>query len=136
MPDRVTREMIRDYLNDALPDAELALVEKTVRDSAELQELARSVREELDRGEHSVGAVWRRDRISCPTREQIGGFVLQALDPDLLDYIEFHLKVIGCPYCQANLDDLAKKQAETEEPNKRRRQRIVESSAGIMRKSY
>ena len=28
----ITREMIRDYLNDALPDAELTAVEKAVRD--------------------------------------------------------------------------------------------------------
>src|SRR3954471_16405282 len=96
---KITRQMIRDYLNDALPDAELAAVEKAVRESREVQELAQSVREEVDRGEHSVGAVWRRERLSCPPREQIGGFFLGALDPDQLGYIEFHLKVVGCPYC-------------------------------------
>ena len=135
MSQKITREMIRDYLNDALPDAELAAVEKAVRESAALQEVARTVREGADRGEHSVGAVWRRERLSCPPREQIGGFLLQAHDPDLLDYIEFHLKIVGCPYCQANLEDLAKRQADAEEPIKKRRQRILKSSAGVLPKA-
>jgi len=132
---KITRQMIRDYLNDALPDAELAAVEKAVRESRDVQELAQSVREEVDRGEHSVGAVWRRERLSCPPREQIGGFFLGALDPDQLGYIELHLKVVGCPYCQANLEDLAKRQAEAETPVKKRRQRIVKSSAGLLKKA-
>ena len=56
------------------------------------------------------------------------------LDPSRLDYINFHLKTVGCPFCQANLDDLAKKQAEAAEPLKARRRRIVNSSAGVLRK--
>lgn len=133
MPEKITRQMIRDYLNDALPDAELAAVEKAVRETPALQALAKAVREEVDRGEHSVGAVWRRERLSCPAREQLGGFLLQAHDPDLLDYIEFHLKIVGCPYCQANLEDLAKRQAEAAGPTKKRRQRIIQSSAGVLK---
>jgi hypothetical protein len=133
MPETITREMLRDYLNDALPDAELTAVEKAVRESPALQALARSVREEIDRGEHSVGAVWRRERLSCPPREQLGGFLLQALDLDLLNYIEFHIKVVGCPYCQANLEDLMRRQAEADSAVKKRRQRIVQSSVGILK---
>lgn len=135
MADKITREMIRDFLNDALPDAELTAVEKAIRESAAVQAMARAVREEIDRGEHSVGAVWRRERLSCPPREQLGSFFLQALDPDQLGYIEFHLKVVGCPYCQANLEDLAKRQAEADAPVKKRRQRIVKSSVGLLRKA-
>ncbi len=132
MPE-ITREVLRDYLNDALPDAELAAVEKAVRERPDVQTLLRQVREEIDRGEHSIGAVWRRERLSCPTREQLGGFLLQALDPDLFDYIEFHLTTVGCPYCQANLDDLKRIQAEPAGPRTTRRRRIVDSSAGVLR---
>ena len=46
--------------------------------------------------------------MSCPTRDQLGGYLLEAGDPELLEYIRFHLEEIGCPYCQANLDDLRK----------------------------
>lgn len=104
----ITRQMLRDYLHDALPDAELAAVEKALRASAKLREIYREVIEQEDRGEHTLGAVWRRERVSCPTREQLGGYLLGAGDPELLEYVEFHLKTVGCPFCQANLDDLKK----------------------------
>ena len=107
MPD-VTRQMLRDYLHDALPDRELAAVERAVRASADVRALLAEVIDQEDRGEHSVGAIWRRERVSCPTRDQLGGSLLGAGDEDLLDYVEFHLNVIGCPYCQATLDDLQK----------------------------
>jgi hypothetical protein len=105
MPE-ITRQMLRDYLNDALPDREAAAVERALRDDAKLRDKLREVLDEEDRGEHTVGAIWRRERVSCPSREQLGGFLLGAGDPELLDYVQFHLEVIGCPYCQANLDDL------------------------------
>jgi len=104
----ITRQMLRDYLHDALPDAELAEVERALRASAQLRAMYKEVVEQEDRGEHTVGAIWRRERVSCPTREQLGSFLLGAGDPELLEYIEFHLKTIGCPFCQANLDDLRK----------------------------
>lgn len=132
MPE-ITRETLRDYLADALPDAETAAVEQALRTQPAVQALFNQIRQEADRGEHSVGAVWRRERLSCPTREQLGGFLLQALDPDLLDYIDFHLKTVGCSFCRANLDDLAKLQAEPETPRTARRKRIVDSSAGVLR---
>jgi hypothetical protein len=132
MPE-ITRETLRDYLNDALPDGELAAVEKAIREQPAVQALFHQVRQELDRGEHSVGAVWRRERLSCPTREQLGGFLLQALDPDLLEYVEFHLTTVGCAYCQANLDDLKRIAGDPTEPRTTRRKRIVDSSAGVLR---
>jgi hypothetical protein len=111
MPGPITREVLRDYLNDALPDQELAAVERALRDSAELRKLLEEVLEQEDRGEHAAGAIWRRERVSCPTRDQLGGFILGAGDPDLLAYIKFHLNEIGCPYCLANLEDLKKLQS-------------------------
>ncbi|MBA4063794.1 MAG: hypothetical protein C0501_08795 [Isosphaera sp.] len=102
----ITREVLRDYLHDALPDAELAAVERALRGSAELRELLTEVMGQEDRGEHTAGAIWRRERASCPSRDELGGFVLGAGDPEFLEYVRFHLEEIGCPYCQANLDDL------------------------------
>ena len=130
----ITREALRGYLNESLPDAEMTAVEKAVRDNPKVQALLKEVRDEVDRGEHSLGAIWRRERLSCPTRDQLGGYLLQALDPDLQDYITFHLKTVGCPFCQANLEDLERKQAEAEAGAvKKRRRRIVDSSAGVLK---
>jgi hypothetical protein len=106
----ITREVLRDYLHDALPDGQLAAVERALRESAELRAVLQEVLDQEDRGEHTVGAIWRRERVSCPTRDQLGGYLLGAGDPELLDLVKFHLDEIGCPYCQANLDDLRKMQ--------------------------
>jgi hypothetical protein len=102
----ITRQVLRDFVEDDLPDAEKAAVEKAVRRDPDLAALLKDVRDELDRGEHSVGAIWRRERLSCPTREQLGQHLLGAAAPDLGDYIDFHLETVGCPYCLANLEDL------------------------------
>ncbi|MCU0705548.1 MAG: hypothetical protein MUF18_16360, partial [Fimbriiglobus sp.] len=129
----ITKETLRAFLADSLPDAEAAEVEKQVRDDPAVRTLFAEVQAEEDRGEHSVGAIWRRAHISCPSRDQLGGYLLQALDDDLIDYIDFHLTTVGCAYCGANLDDLKQRQAEANaEATKKRRKRIVNSSAGLL----
>lgn len=130
---QITREMLAGYLEDSLSTTDTALVEQALRSSAQLRETLRSVMQELDRGEHSIGAIWRRERLSCPTREQLGTFVLGALDPDFQEYIEFHLNVIGCPFCQANLLDLQRRQKESDRDRQKRRQKFFQSSAGYMK---
>ena len=130
----LSKEMLRDYLNDALPDAELASVEKRLREEPAARLLLEEVRQDEARGEHSVGAIWRREHISCPTRDQLGGYLLQALDDDHFEYIAFHLKTVGCPTCQANLEDLEQKQTQAAEPRRHRQRRIVDSSAGMLKR--
>lgn len=102
----VTPEMLRAYISDALPDAELASVERALRESAELRSVLKDVMDQEDRGEHTAGAIWRRERISCPNRDQLGSYLLGAGDVELLEYVRFHIDEIGCPYCRANLEDL------------------------------
>ena len=106
----ITRQMLRDYLHDALPETELAAVERALRGSTELQKQLSEIREEEDRGEHTAGAIWRRERVSCPTREQLGGYLLGSIDEGLEHYVRFHIEMVGCPFCQANVDDLRKLQ--------------------------
>ena len=88
-------------------------------------------REERDRGEHSLGAVWRRDRLSCLSREQLGGYLHGVLEKELHQYVEFHLKTIACVGCLANLDDLREKQGEPTAQTQRRK-RYFETSAGLL----
>lgn len=130
----INREILRDYLNDSLPDAELAAVEKAIRERPEVAKLLEQIRGDADRRDHSVGSVWRQTHVSCPSRDQLGSYLLQALDNDLYDYIEFHLGTVGCAYCQANLDDLRRLHAEANTPKTTtRRKKIVKSSAGVLR---
>ncbi|MBY0521802.1 MAG: hypothetical protein K2R98_00295 [Gemmataceae bacterium] len=131
MPD-ITRAQLNAYLDDSLSDRETAVVEQALRDSEVLRRGLRAIMQERDRGEHSIGAIWRRQRLSCPPREQLGSYLLQVLDSDLQDYIEFHLKTIACPFCLANVTDLQALQQEAEPQTRKRRQRIFDSSHGYL----
>jgi len=128
----VTREQMHAYLDDALPEAEAAKVEQALRGNETLRQQLRQVMQERDRGEHSVGAIWRRERLSCPPREQLGSYLLEALDDNLMEYLRFHLDTIACPFCRANLADLKAQQEESGQQAKQRRQRIFQSSAGLL----
>ena len=66
-----------------------------------------------DAGVYSLGAVWRQHHLSCPTRQQLGSFLLDVLEPAHADYVRFHIEVIGCRLCAASLADLRQQQAAT-----------------------
>lgn len=128
----ISREQLHAYLDDALSDAETAKVEQALRASEPLRRSLRQAMQERDRGEHSLGAVWRRERLTCPTREQLGSYLLQVLDAGEQDYLDFHLRVIECPYCVANLADLQARQQEPAPQAQERRRRFFQSSAGYL----
>lgn len=128
----ISREQLHAYLDDALSDAETAKIEQALRHSEPLRRALRQAMQERDRGEHSLGAVWRRERLTCPTREQLGSYLLQVLDDEQQDYIAFHLQTIECPYCVANLADLQALQKESLPQARERRRRFFQSSAGYL----
>jgi hypothetical protein len=130
---QITREQLQGYLEDCLSDAETAKVEQALRESAPLQRLLRTLMQERDRGEHSIGGIWCRARLSCPTREQLGSYLLKALDPAFQEYLDFHLRTVGCAFCLANLADLQALHQEPAPAAKERRRRFFESSAGYLR---
>ncbi len=102
----ITRELLAAYVDDALGESEIARIEQALRDSDVLRQQLALMLRDRDRGEHSVGAIWRRNRLSCPSREQVGSFLLGVLEDDAHDYVQFHMQTIGCAYCLANLADL------------------------------
>jgi anti-sigma factor RsiW len=128
----ITREQLHAYLDDALSEAESARVEQALRDSDALRRALVQALGERDRGEHSLGAVWRRERLTCPTRDQLGSYLYEALDEKVQDYISFHLETVGCPFCQANLADLKAQQEEAAPRARERRRRFFASSAGFL----
>lgn len=128
----INREQLHAYLDDALSDTETARVEQALRDSETLRRSLQQAMQERDRGEHSLGAVWRRERLTCPTREQLGSDPLQVLDDAEQDYLDFHIHTIGCPFCVANLGDLQALQQEPAPRARERRKRFFQSSAGYL----
>ncbi len=137
--DRTNRSAIdagtlKAYLADELPPGTQARVEKALRESAELRALLEDVRE--DRTEaalHSLGAIWRRNRLTCPSRQQLGSLLLDVLDPDLAAYLRFHIEVVACPYCEANLADLqGKAEPATHRDRTDRQARFLQSSRHLL----
>ena len=128
----ITREQLHAYLDDALSESETARVEQALRGSDPLRRQLQQAMQERDRGDHSLGAVWRRERLTCPSRETLGSFLLQVLDEGEQDYLDFHLKSVGCPYCIANLADLEAQQQEAAPQARERRRRFFQTSAGLL----
>ncbi len=76
--------------------------------------------------------VWEDHRPSCPKRSTIGAYHLGTLEPAWHEYVDFHLNVLGCRFCLANLEDL--KQSETKANLDSLRQRVLQSTVGFLKK--
>jgi hypothetical protein len=134
-PAPIDDALLRFYLADNLPPEELARVEKALRDSAQLRARLEEVRNNREDFQlHTLGAIWHRARLTCPSRQQLGSYLLDALDPDLASYFKFHLEVVECPFCQANLADLEAQSKASAAPHasKTRQHRILKSSRHLL----
>jgi hypothetical protein len=122
------------FLDEALPSERMAAIEESLRNSEELQKRLTAVNGRRDAGVHSVGEIWRRHRLSCPSREQLGSYLLGVVSNDEADYIKFHIETIGCRYCTASVSDLRSQQSAAESEVAHRRQKYFQSSVGHLRK--
>ena len=133
MSDAFTQSELEAYLDEALPAAEMARVEKALRADGALAGRLTAIHARRNAGVQSLGEIWRGERLTCATREQLGGYLLRTLPEPLAAYIRFHLEQVGCRSCQANLADLESQQAESAAAVQSRRQRYFQSSVGRLR---
>ena len=134
MPNPFRQPDLEAYLDEALPVEEMAHIEKTLRDQPPLARQLAVILARRDSGVISLGEVWRRHRLSCPTRQELGSFLLGVLPDDAAQYAAFHIEVVGCRYCQANVADLKNQQAEAQASVEGRRRKYFQSSAGHLRR--
>ncbi len=134
MSRRFTENELEAYLDEALSPDEMAEIEKALRNQPQLARQLAAINGRRDAGMHTVGEIWRRHRVSCPTREQLGSFLLGALSTEQLDYVTFHVQTIGCRFCRANLEDLDRQQQEAADTTTSRRRKYLQSSAGYLRR--
>ena len=133
MPDNPSTAELEAYLDEALPADEMARIEDRLRGDDRLLAALATIHARRDAGVHSLGEIWRRHRLTCPDREQLGNYLMGLLAVDETDYLRFHLEEVGCRFCQASLSDLESRHAATEPPIQQRRRRYFESSAGYLR---
>jgi len=103
----ITDHMLLAYIEESLPSESMSRIEIALRTDEELRQRLSHLIGRRDSGVHTVGDIWRRHRLSCPSREELGSYLLGAMMDDQADYIKFHLEQIGCRFCQSNLDDLS-----------------------------
>jgi len=133
MSSQFTTAQLEAFLDESLPDEQMTAVEAALRDDPDLAERLSSLVGRRDAGVHTVGAIWRRHRLSCPTREQLGSFLLEVLPEKHAQYVRFHLEAIGCRYCNASLEDLRQQHAATDlDDSRTRRQKYFQTSAGYL----
>ncbi len=124
---------LESYLDEALPQERMAEIENAFRDDPKLGERFAEIVSKRDAGVHTLGSIWRRNRLSCPSREKLGSYLLKVLDPDETEYINFHLETIGCRYCNASLGDLGQQhEAADAKERESRRTKYFQSSAGYL----
>ena len=128
------------FLDEALPVEEATRLEQALRDDEALRRRLAALATNCDQGEHSLGAVWRRRRLTCADRSTLGAYVLGMLPEDERRYLEFHVNTVGCRICAANLDEL-REHAESQRTLETaateiagRRRKFFESSIGRLRK--
>jgi len=103
------------YLDESLANEKMVEVELAIRNEPQLRQRLTQLIAQRDVGVHSIGDIWRRHRLSCPSREALGSFLLGAMLDQNAQYIQFHIETLGCRYCQANLEDLKAKAKAAEE---------------------
>jgi len=132
MPDFSNSEL-EAYLDEALPTDRMALIEEALRNSEDLQKQLTAINGRRDAGVHSLGEIWRRHRLSCATREQLGSYLLGVLPRGAQDYLKFHLETIKCRYCAASVEDLKTQLSAAGTEVTQRRQKYFQSSVGHLR---
>jgi len=134
MSDNFDNTCLEAYLDEALPSGQMAEIETSLRDNPALVDRLAAIVGRQDAGVHSIGATWRRHRLSCLSREQLGSYLLKVLDAEQTEHVKFHLEKIGCRLCNASLEDLTQQHTTANaEATQSRRSKYFQSSAGYLK---
>jgi RNA polymerase sigma factor (sigma-70 family) len=109
---------------------ELTAVQVSRIKHAALDFLRREVRDYQPLEDFSIGVLWEENLYTCLKRNVLGSYELGLLDPELASFVQFHLETAGCPYCQANLEDMREESAKLPEL----RARILATSTPFLRR--
>jgi hypothetical protein len=133
MPEFTDAELLA-FLEEGLPVDRMTAIEQALRESVPFRQRLAALRNSRDQEGHTAGEIWRRWRLSCPSRTQLGSFLLGTTEADWTDYIDFHIHTVGCRICAANLADLRQSE-QKEEDTAQRRRKFFQSSAGYLQGS-
>lgn len=124
---------LQAYLDESLMPTEMAAIESAIRNDPRLLQQLSMLNRRRDAGLHSLGELWRRERLTCPTRDQLRELFTGAPATAATSYAKFHLETVGCRYCLANFEDLQRQQQEAPASASSRRSRFFQTSAKHLR---
>jgi hypothetical protein len=125
-----TDEELLAYMDERASPTRAAEIERQVRASDALLNRLVQLMQSTERGDVTLGGMWRRGRWSCPPRAVWAGFVGGRLGDGLTQYLQFHLDTVGCRICGASVRDLRESDGGDGELRVRK---IFQSSAGALR---
>ena len=131
--DHSAKAILKPIWTRRLPVEEMARIERALRDDPPLAAQLAAIIARRDSGVISLGEVWRAAPAELPHAAGTGQLSLGVLPDDAARYVTFHLEVVGCRYCQANVADLKNQQAEEPAAVEGRRRKFFQSSAGRLR---
>jgi hypothetical protein len=79
------------------------------QEDSELRGQIRTVQSEFDYHNHTVGSLWRRNQLTCPSDQEIADYQrgeLAIIYPKIADHLQFHLNSIRCIYCISTAAEL------------------------------
>lgn len=126
-------QTLLDYLRETLSSEKSRDVEAALREQGELRARLAELIDRHFGDEIAPGTLWKNARLSCPSREQWGSFLLGVLEPVLADYYRFHLETVQCDFCRANVEDLRELHRVSTAQRLERQQRVFRSSVGAIR---
>ena len=130
-----TDDILLGFLEETLSPEQMHDIEMLIRTDVEIQKRLELLLAQTENGEHSLGTIWRNNKISCPERKELGKFLLGAISPPEKTWIEHHLNSLKCSFCIANLEDLKQHQkalTSNIQPENTRASRLFESSIGMI----
>ena len=123
------------YLDEALPPDEMALVEEHLRNNPDMGQRLVAIHGRRDAGVHTLGEIWRRHRLTCPSREQLTLYLDNKLGKEESQYVKFHLEEIHCRLCVASYDDIRISREDDTDDSISRHQRILDRSSHYLHKT-
>lgn len=114
-----TREYLHAYIDGALSPEKMEALEVLAPTNSQIREQLLSVQIEFDNHNHTIGSLWRRNQLTCPAIGELADHLrgeLAVINPELADYVEFHLNTYRCIYCMSNLAELKERASTSPSP--------------------
>jgi len=124
-----TDQELGAYLDEGMSPEAMLRIEEWIREDPTVRERIISCLGARGVDDCSVGEIWRKNRLSCPSRTELGIYLLGGAEERDGQYIRFHIATVGCRICQANLEDLRFSEPNVG-PRATRQQKFFQSSVG------